>query len=159
MVRDFRYQPITCNKGKNKHGVFLIGTAHSGWKQSKSLLKQERNYSLNKTQMGRYVLRVLVVHVLPWYQLLRLVIGLKPHLYLVKIFILTLFNYFELSVLINMCKTDIRKYMKKRKGFHINIFLRHHCQFVTFFPILYASHGFLLSLYFLNRFLHWTNIT
>lgn len=64
-MRELKYQPIACNKHKYKHSVFLIGTAHSGWKQSRSLLEQERNYNFNKTQMGRYVLRVLIVHVLP----------------------------------------------------------------------------------------------
>lgn len=79
-MRELKYQPIACNKGK--HSVFLIGTAHSEWKQSKSLLEQERNYSLNKTQMRRYVLRVIVVHILPWYQP-TIKIGLKPYLYLI----------------------------------------------------------------------------
>lgn len=68
-MRELKYQPIACKKDKYKHNVFLIGTAYSGWKQSRSLLVQERNYSLNKTQMGSYVFRVLVVHVLPLYQL------------------------------------------------------------------------------------------
>lgn len=97
--------------------------------------------------MGRYVLRVLVVHVLPSYQL-AINIGLNPYLYLVPIFISVLFNYFKLSVLITFCKTDIIKYMKKRKDFHINIFkVINHSQFVTFFSIFCVSRGFLLSLF------------
>lgn len=46
LMRELKYQPVVCNKGKYKNSVFLSGTAYLGWKQSRSLLEQEINVQL-----------------------------------------------------------------------------------------------------------------